>query len=191
MEDDLTVYAANRDEWRKWLAKNHLSEKEVRLIYYKKGTGKDSVTYRESLEEAICYGWIDGIKKRIDEERYTHRFSPRKSKSKWSPLNLQIAEELIKNGKMTKAGIKTYEQRSYYPEELVRYSEVKEIELLPEFAKALRSNQMALNHFLNLALSSQKQFLGWLKAAKRSETLRNRIQEAIALLEKNETLGMK
>lgn len=191
MEDKVTVYAANRSEWRKWLTKNHLTANEVWLVYFKKGTGKDSITYRESLEEAICFGWIDGIKKRIDEERYTHRFSPRKSKSKWSPLNLQIVEELIKNRKMTVAGMKAYEQREYYPEELARYAKVKEIELVPEFEEALKSNQIALRHFLNLAPSYRRQYSGWLKAAKRPETLRKRVEEAIAMLEKNEKLGMK
>ena len=81
------IEAKNRREWRDRLQKNHATEQEIRLAYYKKHTGKPSVTFEESLEEAICFGWIDGIKKRLDDERYMHRFTPRRPESKWSPCN--------------------------------------------------------------------------------------------------------
>jgi uncharacterized protein YdeI (YjbR/CyaY-like superfamily) len=85
------VLASDRDEWRCWLKKHHAEMDEVWLVYYKKHIGKASITYRESVEEALCFGWIDGIKKGIDGERYAHRFSPRRAKSKWSPLNISLA----------------------------------------------------------------------------------------------------
>ncbi|MBR9702602.1 hypothetical protein GOV10_01070 [Candidatus Woesearchaeota archaeon] len=96
MNTSSIFFATNRKEWRAWLKKNHAKEKEVWLVYYKKHTDKLSVTYRESLEEALCFGWIDGIKRSLSEEEYTHRFTPRREKSKWSPRNIKLAQEMIK-----------------------------------------------------------------------------------------------
>ena len=100
------VYAKNRDEWRRWLAQNHETAKEIRLVYYKISTKKPSITYEESVEEALCFGWIDGVRNGINEESYMMRFSPRKPKSMWSVVNKERVEKLIAEGKMTPAGLK-------------------------------------------------------------------------------------
>ena len=105
------ITAASRIEWRAWLEKNHATETEVWLVYYKKHTGKQSVSYLESVMEALCFGWIDGIKKRVDDERYIHRFTPRKPNSKWSPSNIAQAKELIESGAMTEAGLAAFRKR--------------------------------------------------------------------------------
>ncbi|MCW8925760.1 MAG: hypothetical protein OQJ84_05855, partial [Xanthomonadales bacterium] len=89
------ITPASREEWRAWLESNHASACEVWLVYYKKHTGKPSVSYIDSVKEAICYGWIDGLKKRVDDECYMHRFTPRRPGSKWSPTNIKLAKELI------------------------------------------------------------------------------------------------
>jgi len=188
---NVQVYAIDRIEWRDWLKKNHKKLDEAWLIYYKKDSGKPSITYMESVEEAICFGWIDGIKKRIDEKRYTYRFTPRRPNSKWSQLNIQLAEKLTKSKQMTKAGLEAFNQKKEYKEEIVEMVKAKEIELTPEIEKELKSNQKAWHNYNKLAPSYRKQYAAWLTSAKRTETLRKRIAEAISLLEKNEKLGMK
>ena len=89
------LYISDRNEWRSWLIENHAKENEVWLVYYKKHTGKSTIIYADSVEEALCFGWIDGIKKSIDDEKYAYRFTPRKTGSKWSPLNIKLAKKLI------------------------------------------------------------------------------------------------
>lgn len=191
MEDKLQVYATSREKWRKWLEKNHAKNDEVWLIYFKKATGKPSVTYRESVEEAICFGWIDGIKKRIDDERYTHRFSPRRSQSKWSDLNIRLAEKMIRENKMTEAGLEIFKRKRKYKESVVEMIQAREIELTPEIETILKSNKKAWLNYQKLAPSHRKQYAAWLTTAKRPETIQKRIKEAINLLENDEKLGMK
>ena len=107
-----TFYAKDRKEWREWLEKNHDKEKEVWLVYYRKSTGKPTVSYNDSVEEALCFGWIDSIEKGVDEERFMSRFTPRKPKSNWSPSNRARAKRLIESGLMTDSG------RKVLPEDL-------------------------------------------------------------------------
>ena len=185
------VYAKNRPEWRQWLEENHKKEKEIWLVYYKKSSGKPSVAYTESVEEAICFGWIDGIVKKIDEETYTHKFTPRKRSSKWSPTNIRLAEKMIKEGKMAKAGRAAFDQRENYGEKIQEMRAASEIPLTPEIEKALMGNKKAWENFNNLAPGYKKQYAGWLVAAKRPETREQRLEEAIRLLEQNQKLGMK
>jgi uncharacterized protein YdeI (YjbR/CyaY-like superfamily) len=177
--------AKNRKEWRGWLKKSHTTEKEIWLIYYKKHTGKQTISYRESVEEALCFGWIDGIKKRIDDERYTHKFTIRKVKSKWSPLNIRLAEKLIKERKMTNFGLSYFEQRIEYD------SASKIVVLTPEIKQVLKRNKKAWSNFKNLAPGFKKQYIGWLVSAKKEETIQKRLKEAVKLLEQNRKLGMK
>jgi len=104
MEIGETLYVITREEFRKWLQKNHKSKKEIWLIQYKKATKKPSINYVEAVEEALCFGWIDGLEKRIDDERYALRFSPRRPKSSWTETNKERARKLIAEGRMTEAG---------------------------------------------------------------------------------------
>jgi len=99
------LYVTNRDDWRQWLRKNYATKKEICLIYYKKHTGKPSIPYDDSVEEALCYGWIDNIIRRIDDEKFARSFTPRKPKSEWSEANKKRARKMIKEGKMTEAGL--------------------------------------------------------------------------------------
>jgi uncharacterized protein YdeI (YjbR/CyaY-like superfamily) len=104
MEIGETLYVTHRDDFRKWLIENHQSKKEVWLIKYKKTTKKPSIDYVEAVEEAICFGWIDGFEKGLDAERYAIRFSPRRPKSNWTNTNKDRARKMIAEGRMTKAG---------------------------------------------------------------------------------------
>jgi uncharacterized protein YdeI (YjbR/CyaY-like superfamily) len=99
-----TLYVTTRDEFRKWLEKNHKSKKEIWLIQYKKATKKPSINYVDAVEEAICFGWIDGLEKRMDAERYALRFSPRRAKSNWTNTNKDRARKMIAERRMTSAG---------------------------------------------------------------------------------------
>ncbi len=100
----------NRNEWREWLQANHDTHNEIWLVYYKKHTGKPTISYNDSVEEALCFGWIDGIKKRIDDEAYCHRFTPRRSNSNWSETNVKRAVLMIEKGLMTPSGLKIFEK---------------------------------------------------------------------------------
>jgi len=105
-----TIYAKDRHEWRSWLDKNHNAKKEVWLVIYKKQTGKPAVAYEDAVGEAICFGWIDGRSKTIDDEKYMQRYTPRTSRSHWSQSNIQRAEKMIEQGRMTEAGLKAFRQ---------------------------------------------------------------------------------
>jgi len=185
------IKASSRSEWRAWLLDNHSARDEVWLVYYKKHTGKPSVTYMESVKEALCFGWIDGIKKSIDDETYMHRFTPRRPGSKWSALNIKLAKELIETGEMTEAGLKAFNQKVEYDTALLQAMTAKDIPLAPEIEKSLKTNQQAWDNFNQLSPGYRKQYVGWLQSAKRPETREKRLKEAIELLARNKKLGMK
>ncbi len=105
-----TFYPATRKAWRKWLEKNHYLTSEIWVVYYKKHTGKPTLEYEEAVEEALCFGWIDGIEKKIDEERFTGRFTPRKAKRNWSEINIGRYKMLVEARLMTEAGTKAFEE---------------------------------------------------------------------------------
>jgi uncharacterized protein YdeI (YjbR/CyaY-like superfamily) len=107
MEITTLLEVTSREEWRNWLASNGQSERDIWLIFYKKQTGKSIVSYEEAVEEALCFGWIDGIAKRVDEEKHAQRFTPRKNLNNWSDLNKDRVRKLIAQGKMTDRGMAT------------------------------------------------------------------------------------
>ena len=185
------LYVTKREKWRAWLKANHASEKEIWLIYYKKHTGKPRIPYDDAVEEALCFGWIDSTIKRIDEEKYAQKFTPRKEKSGWSELNRKRAEKMLKQGRMTEAG-KTKIRAAKENGEWDKTMPAKRIFSMPlEFHKALSANKKAREYFKDLASSFKKQYIGWIATAKREETRKKRIKEAVNLLEQNQKLGMK
>ena len=187
-----TLYVTNRDDWRAWLEKNHEAEKEVWLIYYKKHTNQLRIPYDDAVEEALCFGWIDSIVQKIDDDRYAQKFTPRKNNSKWSELNKRRIRDLVKAGKMTRAGLAKIGDGVLEAEERPKPpSKTKEL-VIPEYlAAALRANEKAWKNFNNLAPSYRRLYIGWITNAKREETRNKRIREAIELLARNEKLGMK
>lgn len=191
MQIDSQVSCANRQAWRDWLKDNHDRCSEVWLVFYKKHTGKPGVAYRDSVEEAICFGWIDGLKRRIDDERYAYRFTPRKRNSKWSPLNISLAEILIAEGKMSKAGLAAFERREHYDDSFLQARQSEELTLPPAIETALRSNRAAWTNFNALAPGYRKHYVGWLTSAVKPQTREKRLKEALRLLEENRKPGMK
>ena len=183
--------AKSRADWHDWLEKNHNRKREIWLVYFKKHISKPTITYMDSVEEAICFGWIDGIKKRIDDEKYAHRFTVRNVKSKWSPHNIRLAEKMIKEKKMKSVGLTFFEQKIEYDNEFIKARASKEFILTPEIKQVLKNNEKAWSNFKKLAPSYQKQYVGWLISAKKEATKQKRLKEAIKLLEQNRKLGMK
>lgn len=186
------IYVKNRAEWRKWLSENHNKETEVWLVYYKKGTGKSSIEYGGSVEEALCFGWIDSIIKKLDEKKYVRKFTPRRERSKWSLSNKKRVEKMLKKGLMTMYGMQKVEEakRNGSWDKPEQTPELK-FKMLPEFAEALSKNKKAKETFDNLSATHQKQYIGWIEVAKRSETRKRRITESIRLLDKGKKLGLK
>jgi len=181
----------DRDRWRAWLEKNHDAEKEVWLIFYKRHTGRLSIPYDDAVEEALCFGWIDSIIKKVDDEKYERKFTPRKAKSKWSELNKKRAEKMMREGKMTEAGLAKIRIAKNDGEWFKTTPPRRDLEPSQFIKEALAANKKALNNFNNLAPSYKRQFIGWITSAKKEETRKKRLIEAVELLEKNEKLGMK
>jgi uncharacterized protein YdeI (YjbR/CyaY-like superfamily) len=186
MKTNKPLYIKNREEWREWLAEHYGSEKEVWLVYFKKHTGTESIPYEDAVEEAICFGWIDGQVKKIDDERYMQRYSPRTRKSRWSESNIERAEKMIEQGRMTQPGLRVYREGTRDRETI---PSSKNFSVPPYFEQALRKNQKALTNFENFSASTRLAFVYWVDSAKRQETRQRRIKKAIQLLAENKKLG--
>lgn len=160
--------------FRVWLQENHASRVELLVGYYRRATGKPSMTWSESVDEALCFGWIDGIRRRIDEQRYTIRFTPRRPNSNWSRINLDKVVALDKAGRMMPAGLEVYEQRN--PAKSQRYSyEQAGLGLDAEYERTFKRRKKAWSWFENLAPSYRKQSIGWVMSAKREATRQRRL----------------
>ncbi|MCX6303230.1 MAG: YdeI/OmpD-associated family protein [Bacteroidia bacterium] len=186
----MELYFTERKDWRKWLEKNHKSSEEVWLIYYKRPSGKPRIQYNDAVEEALCFGWIDGKIKRINEDYYIQRFTPRRSGSRWSKYNIDRVEKLKKAEFMKPAGLKAYMEALEKPELVYddrRDGNPSEPE---DLMKELKKNKIALRNFQNFTQSSRRMFIDWLNSAKRPETRSKRINRIIELSEKNIKPGM-
>jgi uncharacterized protein YdeI (YjbR/CyaY-like superfamily) len=176
--------ASNRAEWRAWLEKNHALASGVWLVYYKKHTGKASISYNEAVEEALCFGWIDSRPNTLDQDRYMQLFSPRKARSPWSKLNKQRVENLIEQGLMTPAGFKVVEA-SKQDGSWNSYDAIEELVLPPDFQQALAGNEEARKNFAAFSNSSKKQLLWHIESAKRPETRSKRIEKIVLAAQQN------
>jgi len=187
-----TYYAASRADWRKWLEKHHASQKEIWLLFYKGQPDKPQVSYDEAVEEALCFGWIDSVIQKIDDEKYVRKITPRKKGSRWSTLNKKRVAAMIQAGKMTDAG-RAVLDFSDADDEYERSAEraKKNITPPPFLERRLKQNRKAWEYFQSLAPSYRRNYIGWITAAKTEETREKRIAEAITLLARNEKLGMK
>jgi uncharacterized protein YdeI (YjbR/CyaY-like superfamily) len=181
----------NREQWRLWLEQNHARETEVWLVFIKKHTRKPNLSYNDAVEEALCFGWIDGIKRSIDEDHYTHRFSPRKPNSKWSDLNRERVRRLLKTGQMAPAGKQAVELAKKNGQWAQPARARTEFPMPSALEIQLRDNPKAADFFASLTRSYQQQYMAWIATAKRPETRQRRVLEAISLLEKGRKLGMR
>jgi len=183
-----TFIAPDRESWHDWLKEHGTSEAEVWLVFYKAASGKPSISYQDSLEEALCFGWVDSLIQKIDEEKYARKFTPRRPGSKWSELNKHLVARLIKEGRMTEAGRAKVD---FILEEASKVRPKRAPLPLPEWLKeGLMANPAAWENFQKLAPSHQRNYIGWISDAKREETRQKRIREAIEKLKRNEPLGL-
>jgi uncharacterized protein YdeI (YjbR/CyaY-like superfamily) len=163
----------------KWLDKNHQKEKELLVGYYKKGSGKPSMTWPESVDEALCYGWIDGVRRSIDDERYSIRFTPRKSSSIWSNVNIKKVAELTKKGLMKPAGIAAFEKRTESKSGIYSFENPAK-QLTPEYEKIFKANKEAWDFFLAQPPGYRKLNIDRVMNAKQEKTQMSRLENLIA-----------
>ena len=175
----------DRNAWREWLQINHSTESEVWLVYYKVHVKKESIQYNEAVEEALCFGWIDSQVRRIDDEKYMQRYTPRRDDSNWSTSNKARVRKLIQQGLMTQAGLEKIEiaKRNKAWDRLTEIEE--EMRVPDDLAAAFSANPTAESNYNNLAPSHKKQYLWWLKSTKQAATRQKRIREIIARMEAN------
>ena len=183
----MELYFENRAEWRAWLNNHHSTARELWLVFYKKHTGKPSMSYDASVEEALCFGWIDSLIKRLDDDRFARKFTPRKDMSKWSASNLRRIEKLKKSGLMTEVGL------GKVPVDVEPTPAVssRPLEVPPFMATALQENPAAKEYFDELAPSYRRNFIHWVSSAIKETTRQRRLAEAISLLSRREKVEMK
>jgi len=189
MDITKTFYAPDRAAWRAWLAANAAAERELWLIFYKKQAGTPCVTYDEAVEEALCFGWIDGLIKRVDNDRYARRFTPRKKDGRWSELNKARVRKLVAEGRMTAAGLATVT----FPLDPAEDAPAPRVEpaLSDDLLARLQASEAAWANFNRLPPSHRRQYVGWIMAAVKPETRLRRLEEAIGKLAAGQPLGMK
>jgi len=183
------LFFEDRAGWRDWLEEHHADATEAWLVYYKKHTGKPSVKQAEGVEEALCFGWIDGKVRRIDDERYMQRYTPRKPRSIWSERNKQRVKELIKAGRMTPAGmalVKAAKKSGQWS----KATETHNAAMHPGLEKALAKNKRAQTLWEQQPPSHRKHYLWWINDAKREETQLRRIDKAMQMLLDGKKPGM-
>jgi uncharacterized protein YdeI (YjbR/CyaY-like superfamily) len=184
-----TFLAHTVDEWRDWLAEHHDSESEVWLVFHKQHTGVASIDYKDALDEALCFGWIDSLVKRLDDRRFARKFTPRRADSRWSDVNRKRYAALKASGRLKPAGIeRAPTDRGYGP----RSPRLELPSMLPPYIEAaLKKRSAALRFFEALAPSHRRKYVAWIESAKREETKARRLNEVIRLLAAGKLLGLK
>jgi uncharacterized protein YdeI (YjbR/CyaY-like superfamily) len=173
------TFFPNQNDFRAWLEEHHLTEKELIVGFYKVDSRKPSMTWSESVDQALCFGWIDGITRTIDEERYQIRFTPRRKTSIWSAVNIKKMAVLIEKGWMRPAGLAAFAHRT--EERSTVYSfENEEIPFSAEFEAVFKANEPAWAFFQGLAPSYRKTSQSWVMTAKQESTRLKRLNELIA-----------
>ena len=182
-----TLEVRSAGEWRLWLKENHLTNPGVWLVYHRAGSGIQSVSYDDSVDEALAFGWIDSIIRKIDDKRYARKFTPRRPGSIWSKSNLDRVERLREEGRMTKWGKEVFDRRTGVVSLLERFNaqNPRGAEVPRDLEEALRANPQAWANFSKMAPSHRRRYLLWISGAKKPETRSRRIREAVVLLARN------
>jgi len=173
------TFFAKQSDFRKWLQKNHKKETELLVGFYKVGSGKPSMTWSQSVDEALCFGWIDGVRKSIDKDSYQIRFTQRKSTSNWSAVNIRKIEELTKQGLMQPSGQASFENRIESKSRIYSY-EKEDVELPQHFIKQFKANKKAWDYFQILAPSYRKVSTHWVMSARQETTQIKRLNQLIS-----------
>jgi uncharacterized protein YdeI (YjbR/CyaY-like superfamily) len=184
-----TLLVRTLEQWRDWLTEHHSSASEVWLIFHKRHTGVASIDYKDARDEALCFGWVDSLVKRLDDRRYAQKFTPRRADSRWSAVNRKRYAELKAGGRLKPPGIeRPPTDRGYGP----RPPRLPMPSQLPAYIQAaLRNHPTALRHFEELPPSQRRRYLAWVESAKREETKLRRLKEALRLLASGKVLGLE
>jgi uncharacterized protein YdeI (YjbR/CyaY-like superfamily) len=172
-------FFASPAEFRAWLEEHHADEREVFVGFHKKATGRPSMTWTEAVREALCFGWIDGVRRSIDADSYANRFTPRKPRSNWSAVNVKHVEELIREGRMHPAGLAAYEARAPARTGVYSYEQRHEAKLDDAQDEQLRSNRRAWEFFQAQPPGYRQLAIYWVVSAKREETRARRLARLI------------
>lgn len=167
-----TLYVEDRSKWRAWLKANAGREKEIWLVYYEKDSGRPRVPYNDAVEEAICFGWIDSKIRKLDEARFAQLFTPRNPRSKWSPSNIARARKMIREGKMTAAGLKVFHPRNQ--------THTLPTQLPAALDERFKKQKIAWKNFRRSSPSYQRMTIGWVASAKQEETQLRRLLKLIS-----------
>ena len=172
-------FFATQEDFRRWLEENHEKESELIVGFYNVKSGKQSMTWSEAVDQALCFGWIDGVRRKVDDESYSNRFTPRRASSNWSAVNIKKVEELTEKGLMMPAGIAAFEKRK--AEKSVVYSYENEAKRFSdEYEKRFRANEKAWSFFEKQANWYKKQLTAWVMNAKQEATRERRLEKLIA-----------
>jgi uncharacterized protein YdeI (YjbR/CyaY-like superfamily) len=183
------TFFATAAELRHWLEENHATANELLVGFYRRGSGKPSITWQELVDEELCFGWIDGVRKGIDEVSYSNRITPRKPRSTWSAINIARANELIALGRMRPAGVKAFERRTDERSAIYSYEQRTKAELGPEAERSFRANKKAWAFFQAQPPSYRRAATWWIISAKREETRRKRLATLIRDSQNGRTVG--
>jgi len=183
-------FFATPAEWRQWLKKNHNKERELWVGFHKKGSGRQSITWPESVDEALCFGWIDGIRKSLGPESYVIRFTPRKRGSIWSNVNTKRVAELIEAKRMHRAGLDAFKARDPKKSGIYLFEQRQNAKLTAEETKKFKANKKAWDHFQSVAPGYRRLATHWVSSAKRDETRARRVATLIADCEAGRKIGI-
>jgi len=175
-----TDFFATPSELRTWLAQHHDKTKELWVGFYKKGSGKPTITWPEAVDAALCFGWIDGVRKTIDEISYTIRLTPRKPRSTWSAVNIRKVQELIKLGLMHPAGLEAFQTRAKERSGIYSYEQRRNLKLDRRYENKLRASKKAYEFFQTQAPWYQRTSIFWVMSAKKEETRLKRLATLMA-----------
>lgn len=180
-------YFTSPAEWRAWLESHHAARDEIWVGYHKRATGKPSLTWPESVDQALCFGWIDGIRKRVDDDRYTIRFTPRRAGSTWSLVNTKRVAELKKKKRMRPAGLRAFEARTATG--VYSYEQRRDASLGPDYEKVLKADAAAWKFFKSRPPGYQRLLSWWVISAKKEETRLKRLAMLIDRCAEGRTIG--
>jgi uncharacterized protein YdeI (YjbR/CyaY-like superfamily) len=183
------TFFATAPELRAWLEDNHATASELWVGFYKRGLGKPSITWPELVDEELCFGWIDGVRKGIDAVSYANRITPRKPRSTWSAINIARAKELIALGRMRPAGLRAFERRTDERSAIYSYEQRTKARLDPEAERSFRANKTAWAFFQAQPPSYRSTALWWVISAKREETRQKRLATLIRDSQNGRTVG--
>jgi len=179
-----TFEAASAAQWRSWLRENHLGSLGVWLVFRKIGSDVQTISYDEALEEALSYGWVDSLIKKLDGRRYARKFTPRRPRSVWSKSNVDRVNKLISERRMTKWGLDSFAKRTSDISLLEKFN-LEGVHIPQDLEEALKANKRAWTNFERFGESYRKRYLIWIEGAKRPETRKRRVAEAVELISRN------